>query len=349
MLRCAVNIKIMSNNQNKSQKQSFMADILNKACDQIGAELLMGPKLGASGQICFPDNKRVSFFNCCFDINGYGSSLIARNKGLARLVLEKEGIRFPQGAYFSLEMDRYRGLNLIDLNSQILAYANNLGFPVMLKGADLHRGTCVYKADNEKELLTNLSLVWAATDYLVLEKYLDLRSYRLLVFDGEIVAAYEKVPLSIIGDGKKTVRELIDQLQDNDLKINLDDSVDKLGGLVRENLNKLNIKMDQVIDNGRRIPLLDTCNISTGGQAIDCIKTINKDFVVYVSKIMKILNLRFAGIDILSSGVETGSKNAYLLEINSSPSLETYGKLGDEQREKIQGLIKKIILEMKKI
>ena len=332
------------------EKQSFMAYILSGACDKVGAELLMGPKLGANGQILFSDSgKRVSFFNCCFDINSYGSSLIARNKGLSRLILEKENIRFPQGEYFSLDIDKYKNFSIDNLNNRIADYAEEIGFPLMLKGADLHRGSCVYKVDDKTELLENLSLVWSMTRYLVVEKYIPLRSYRLLVFEEDIIAAYEKVPLSIVGDGKSNVAELIDKVQDEDLKIDLNDSADKIGGLINENLTKLDIKTSQVIDEGSQILLLDTCNISTGGKAIDCIDIINKDFVSYVSKIMKLLNLRFAGIDILSSDIKKSSQEAYFLEVNSSPSLETYGTLGKKQKEKIEDLMERIIREMKKI
>ena len=95
--------------------------------------------------------------------------------------------------------------------------------------------------------------------------------------------------------------------------------------------------------------MLNTCNISTGGKAIDVTSKINKDFSVYVNKIMKTLNLRLAGIDIVSRDIGLSSEKAYLLEVNSSPSLETYAELGKSQRGVIERLIEDIIKKMSKI
>lgn len=331
------------------KKESFMAEILLFSCEKVGAKLLMGPENGANGQILFSNkDKRVSFFNCCFDINQYGSSLIARNKGLTRVILEKEKIKFAKGKYFSLNSDEYKDFTLNKLNKLIIGYAEKINFPIMLKGADLHRGTCVHFITNKKELKDTLPLIWDQTKHLVVEKYIPFKSYRILVFDKKIIAVYEKTPLSIIGDGASAIKELIKN-QIKDKCIDISKKSKDIGKIMYEYLNSIGLSDKSIIEKNKKIALLNTCNISTGGKAIDVTSKINKDFSVYVNKIMKTLNLRLAGIDIVSPDIELSSGKAYLLEVNSSPSLETYAELGKVQRLVIEQLVEDIIKKMSKI
>src|SRR5260370_972154 len=50
------------------------------------------------------------------------------------------------------------------------------------------------------------------SDRVLVEKFVDGLDYRLSVFRGQLIWATERTPGGVIGDGRSTVRELVDQL-----------------------------------------------------------------------------------------------------------------------------------------
>ena len=338
----------MSFNDDGPKLKSFMATLLNNACGRVGAKLIFGPKLGASGQIHFvAEDRYVSFFNCCFDVNPYGSSLIARNKGLTRLILEKEGFPFLEGEYFSIDHDKYSHYSQNELNLEIANFAERIKYPVMVKGADLHRGSCVNRVDGTEELLALLPKVWSMTPGVIIEKYEDIDSYRILVFKNEIVAVYAKIPFNIVGDGINRAEELIEKAKLEGNFTYVETSMYSFNDKVVSNLKKRGYDLKSIIPAGKKVVLLEAANISNGATPQDCTKIINKNYRDYVGKIMKFLNLKLAGIDILTSDITLHPKHSYILEVNSSPSLESYAKIGEEQEEVIKSLMTDIVLDMK--
>lgn len=332
----------------RREPKSFMAELLSEACEKNDAKLVMGPKLGASGQIIFPNNKITSFFNCCFDINPFGSSMIARNKGLTRLILEKDHIAMPRGRYFSLHTDEFGHSSIDELNMMIIACAKKLKFPLIVKGADLHRGSCVSRVDSVGELIEELNGVWKKTNGLVIEEYKKLNDFRFLVFADNIVAVYGKEPLHIIGDGILSAETLVINAKEENKKVNIGSALEVMDEKIYYNLEKFGIKKNDIIPRGVRVDLLEVCNVSTGGTPWDCTEQIHPDFHAYCRKIMKALNLQFAGMDILSADISLPPEESFVLEVNASPDLEGYAKIGDKQMEKIKSLVNDLVYSMSK-
>ncbi|OGR73183.1 MAG: hypothetical protein A2089_12635 [Elusimicrobia bacterium GWD2_63_28] len=329
---------------------SFMADLLADASAKLRAGLIMGPRLGASGQLRFSGGKKfVSFKNCCFDVNPYGSSLIANDKGLSRLVLQREGVRMPRGRYFSPGADEFRGATLDALVKSAGRYAEKLGFPVMAKGATLHRGSGVIKASDRPGLEKAVRALFRKTPGTVVEKFVPLTNFRLLVFDGEVVAAYGKAPFQVEGDGRTEAGELIARKQRECMDIGYCTDFSGLERKISANLRQAGYSRGHIVPKGKRLVLLDVANVSTGGAAWDCTGELHRAFKPYCAKVMRVLNLRFAGLDILARDVSESPEKALLLEVNPSPSLETYSKMGPRQREKIAALLERILSESRKL
>ena len=45
-----------------------------------------------------------------------------------------------------------------------------------------------------------------------MESYIEGLDHRMLVVDGELIAVAKRVPGHVVGDGKQTIRELVDIL-----------------------------------------------------------------------------------------------------------------------------------------
>lgn len=131
--------------------------------------------------------------------------------------------------------------------------------------------------------------------------YYDIATeYRIFYLDGKVYLIYGKTKLYVVGDGIKSLSELVEEL-------NLPDK-----SVVQENLNLLDL--DYVPQIGEKVEISWKHNLSGGAiptvlQKCDLYDRIEK----LVIRAGKAINMNFATIDI----IETVSHELYVLEINS--------------------------------
>jgi len=86
----------------------------------------------------------------------------------------------------------------------------------------------------------------------LLQTYIPGRDYRVLYLDGEILIAYERIPPTIIGDEKNTIKNLI--------KTNFPTINQKK---VEHYLETQGINTETILEKNKTLPLLPTANIAT--------------------------------------------------------------------------------------
>ena len=114
----------------------------------------------------------------------------------------------------------------------------------------------------------------------MVERMVSGKDYRVLVVKGDVIAVAERVPAQVMGDGRHSVRELV-QMTNADprrgvghenvlTRITLDEqSVDLVA--------RQGLSLDHVPAAGRPVRLKQTANMSTGGTSIDCTDEIHPD------------------------------------------------------------------------
>ena len=90
-----------------------------------------------------------------------------------------------------------------------IKYAEKLGYPLIVKPNSQSQGSGVTLVNNKKELVFSLKEIFKIDRIAIIERYLPGRDYRIVVLDGEIISAYERIPLSVTGDGKNSVFSLL--------------------------------------------------------------------------------------------------------------------------------------------
>ena len=104
------------------------------------------------------------------------------------------------------------------------------------------------------------------------EELLTGRYYRMLVVNGRMLAACERIPACVVGDGKHTVQELVDEANrdprrgDGHSKPMNTIKVDRV---CVATLGKQGYRTESVPNEGARVLLREDANLSTGGSAID--------------------------------------------------------------------------------
>ena len=173
---------------------------------------------------------------------------------------------------------------------------------------------------------------------MVVESFVTGSDYRVLVIGGRMVAIAQRVPAHVIGDGKHTVRELVDITNQDPrrgighekvlTRIKIDDAAE---GLVKKQGHGL----DDVPSKGDMVKLADTGNMSTGGISIDRTWDAHEDNVEIAEEAARVVGLDVAGIDFLAPDIsqpvrETGGA---IVEVNAAPGfrMHTHPTEGEPQ------------------
>ena len=194
--------------------------------------------------------------------------------------------------------------------------------PVVVKPNDGIMGKHVYvKINNYSEFKQCFEKVAKNHEKVLIEEFVEGDEYRFTYVKGEIVAIANRIPANVVGDGKKTVRELVEEknkereIRKNPIhrKLVLDDESERV-------LKKQGYSFDSIPNDEERVYLRNNSNIATGGDAIDVTDTISDTIKEQVRLALKsIPGLRVCGTDVLING-----DSFCILEINAHPMLNMH-------------------------
>ncbi|MBI4094127.1 cyanophycin synthetase [Candidatus Kaiserbacteria bacterium] len=333
----------------KRPKESLLLpQLLKKIAPTIGARVYIEPEWGVAGQITFRDGKKRYFRYNTLDLNPVGSSDIAKDKDYANIFMKRMGYRtVPGRAFYSNEWCKQIGSKR-DIHAAY-RYARKLGFPVVVKPNEGSHGIGVFLVRNKREFFRAMRHIFKNNRIALVQRVVRGRDYRIVVLDNKVISAYERIPLSIIGDGRSSVQELLKRKQrkfrrgGRDTRIRLDDIriSHKLG------LQKLALR--SVPERGKRIYLLDNANLSSGGDAVDVTKPIHPEFKKLAVKLTRDMGLRLSGVDLMVAGdIRNPPKKYWVLEINAAPGLDHYVQTGAAQQKIVENLYLKVLRSMAK-
>ena len=189
------------------------ASRFTKVAREIGAEVVLEPEWGRVGQVRFKHGG-VTYFQVGFlDINLQASARIAKDKAYTAYFLGKAGYPVIPGKTFFVENIVERRPKLAEWEfdrgtDAACRYAESIGYPVIVKPNDGAEGKGVFLARDEADMRAALKDIFTKHETALVQERVSGRDYRVLVFDGDIVAAYERVPLNVVGDGTSTIRTL---------------------------------------------------------------------------------------------------------------------------------------------
>ncbi len=208
--------------------------------------------------------------------------------------------------------------------------AKRIGFPVVLKPLDGNHGRGVainLRTDEEVEDGFEKASEHGRT--IIVESYIDGFDHRLLVVDGELVAAAKRVPGHVVGDGKLTLEQLVDEVNEDPrrglghekvlTRLEFDHQAERL-------LAKLGYDRNTVPDKGEVVYLRSTANLSTGGTAIDVTDVIHPDNREMAIRAIKAIGLDIGGVDFLTHDITESYRDAGggICEVNAGPGFRMH-------------------------
>lgn len=255
---------------------------------------------------------------------------ICRNKHLAKQYLKKAGVPTPEGELFNKDASE----------EEIVDYAKKLGFPNVIKPVDGTGGSGVIaNIQNEAEFKKALSFVRndLGKKNIIVEKHFDGRGYRVYVVDNQVIAAFDRIPANVVGDGKKNIKTLLDEKikirNENPALFKRPIKIDKEMYAL---LEAQGYTLESVPKKGERVFLKTKNNVSSGGDSRDVTDELTDEIKEIAVKATKAIpGLLQAGLDII---VNKETNTAVVLEINARPSIRNHlfpmiGKARDIPKE----------------
>jgi D-alanine-D-alanine ligase-like ATP-grasp enzyme len=327
-------------------KIPYLTTLVLKLAPKIGARVVVEPEWGVASQIIYKNGTVRSLRFYSLDLNHIASADIARDKAYAKFFMKQKGYPIAEGTTI-FKNDWAKTIKSKRTIPYAIKYAKQLGFPVIVKPNDKSQGSGVSLAGNGKELKKALLEIFKGEKIALVERYLPGRDYRVVVLDGEIISAYERIPFSVIGDGKHSIFSLLKQKQKNfilsgrDTKINFNDP------RIKMKLKRQGFSLKSILQKGIKISLLDNANLSTGGNALDATEVIHSGFSKIAIQLTKDMGLRMAGVDIMvtKGDITKKPKNSqyYIIEINAAPGLDHYVTTGPKQRKNVEAMYLKVL------
>jgi cyanophycin synthetase len=214
--------------------------------------------------------------------------------------------------------------------SEAVRAAKRIGFPVVLKPLNGNHGRGVsinLKTDEEVELGFQKAAEHGRT--IIVESYIEGFDHRLLVVNGELVAAAKREPGHVVGDGKHSIAELVDIVNDDPrrgvghekvlTRLEFDHQAERL-------LTKSGYDKDTVLKMGEVVYLRSTANLSTGGTAQDVTDIIHPDNREMAIRAIRAIGLDIGGVDFLTNDISLSYREAggAICEVNAGPGFRMH-------------------------
>ena len=221
-------------------------------------------------------------------------------------------------------------------------HAARIGYPVVLKPADLDGGAGVFPfLQDEQALAEAWALCREKSANIILEKHVTGKDYRLFVARGELIAAIERKPAQVAGDGERTVAQLLadenERRKPQDGKSSLfyplPDDAEAEAILRTQGLTRNSVPAAGQIVRLRMAP-----NHAQGGSVSWCLDRVHPENARLACQIAEMMRLDVVGIDLICADIEEPWSNAEaaICEVNHQPSMgrptahDVFGRLLDK-------------------
>ncbi|MEZ4299632.1 MAG: cyanophycin synthetase [Polyangiaceae bacterium] len=242
---------------------------------------------------------------------------VAQDKQLTASLLERAGLPVPH-------QER------ADSAEEAVEIAERFGYPVVVKPMDLSHGRGV--ALNLRDAHSVRDAWEKANDlssYVLVETFQEGTDHRILVVNGEVIAVSQRVPGHVVGDGERTIAQLVDIVNADPrrgvghekvlTRIEIDDQARRL-------LNLAGYSESTVLAKGQVFALRATGNLSTGGTAVDRTDVIHPDNVDIATRAAKVVGLDVAGIDLICNDISKSVREhgGAIVEVNAAPGFRMH-------------------------
>ncbi len=219
---------------------------------------------------------------------------------------------------------------LVQSEGQAVRAARRIGFPVVTKPYNGNHGRGIsIRLTTDEEVAQGFAAAREHSRSVIVETFLEGDDHRLLVVNGELVAATRRTPGHVVGDGEHTISQLIEIVNQDPrrgvghekvlTRLELDAQAQKM-------LERVELRADSVPESGRVVYLRSTANLSTGGTACDVTDIIHPDNREMAERAVRAIGLDVGGVDFLSKNITESYRTigGGICEVNAAPGFRMH-------------------------
>jgi cyanophycin synthetase len=246
------------------------------------------------------------------DQTGAIAESISRDKDLTKSLLQACGVPTPGG-------------RLVDDAEDACEAAQDVGYPVVVKPSDANHGRGVFtNLNTDDEVRTAYAVAFDEGSGVIVERFVRGLEHRILIVGGKLAAAARGEPVTIVGDGKSTIVELIDSQLNSDPRRGIREEhplnpviLDREPA-VRLELTRQNLTPESIPVAGREVLLQRNGNV-----AIDITDQVHPDVVAAASLAARAVGLDIAGVDLVTTDITRPleEQQGAIVEVNAGPGL----------------------------
>ena len=208
--------------------------------------------------------------------------------------------------------------------------ARRLDGPVVLKPYNGNHGRGItINVTEEADIRAGFEAAREHSRSVIVETYMQGEDHRLLVVNGELIAATMRTPGHVVGDGKSTIAALVEVVNSDPRrgvgheKVLTRIKLDREAELMME---RKGYTADSVPTAGEVVYLRSTANLSTGGTATDVTDIIHPDNRAMAERAVRAIGLDVGGVDFLSPNIAESYKRTGggICEVNAAPGFRMH-------------------------
>lgn len=252
------------------------------------------------------------------DTSTIATSLASDKEG-THSILKDMGLPVPKQSMFTNE-------------DEAVSAVNRMGYPVVVKPLDANHGRGIsinLTNDEQVREAFHVAREQGRSRYVLAESFVTGYDHRMLVVNNELIAVAKRVPGHVVGDGKKSIAELIDIVNSDPrrgighekvlTRLELDAQAKRLmqdAGYTE----KTRLKKDEVFF------LRSTANLSTGGTAIDLTDVVHPDNREMAVRAVRAVGLDIGGVDFITDDITHSYKDVggAIVEVNAGPGFRMH-------------------------
>jgi glutamate--cysteine ligase len=182
---------------------------------------------------------------------------------------------------------------------------------------------------SEAAYMAAVETALAADGTILVEEWIPGREFRFLVIGDAVRAILHRVPARVLGDGRRTIAELIAAKNEDPLRgKGYRSPLEKLrtGPEEAAHLRLAGLGFASIPEAGREVELRPNSNISTGGDSLDFTDLIHPGYGELAVAAAAAVGARICGVDMLIEDVdrEPTAGNYGVIELNFNPALHIH-------------------------
>ena len=235
---------------------------------------------------------------------------ISRDKELTKSLLRACGIPVPEGRITHSPEDAWQA-------------AEALGLPVVIKPCDGNHGRGVFiELSQCEEIKSAYSVALQEGSGVLVERFVSGFEHRLLVVNGELIAATRGDMISVVGDGVSCIAELIEQQINSDSRRGTSEehplNLIRLDSAAQLEIAHQGYSADSVIPVNARVLIQ-----RNGNHAFDVTDEVHPSTAKIAALAARVIGLDIAGIDLVVEDISKPllEQSGAIVEVNAGPSL----------------------------